>query len=254
MAKNKRTDDYSGEGFAIANRNSQLPNKVATHLREQILSGKLKQGQFLRIDTIAKQLGVSMTPVREGLLLLQSESFVQLIPRRGFVVNAFDKQDLRDLFWAQAMVGAELASRAASRMSKEGVEQLEKLHAEFEKAVAQGDREREARLGHEFHRRINLAARSTHLALLLGGLTKRLPNLFYNRIEGQVSDAAEYHPLILRAIRNRDAKSAASLMFTHIDSGGQHLVTMLEHQGIWDNSREAETDASKESAAVAKEA
>ena len=76
---------------------SQLSQVVATNLREQIISGKLKSGQFLRIDAIAKSLHVSMTPVREGLLMLQSESFVRLLPRRGFIVNSFNKDDLLDL-------------------------------------------------------------------------------------------------------------------------------------------------------------
>src|SRR5258706_16380727 len=97
----------------------QLSQTVAMHLREQIISGKLRKGEFLRIDAIAKALGISTTPVREGLLLLQSESFVRLRPRRGFVVNSFSKGDLYDLFWAQATIGAELAARAAMKMSKE---------------------------------------------------------------------------------------------------------------------------------------
>ena len=61
----------------------QLSESVATYLREQILSGQLRNGEFLRIDALAKALGVSTTPVREGLLLLQSESFVRLLPRRA---------------------------------------------------------------------------------------------------------------------------------------------------------------------------
>src|SRR5436853_5163312 len=107
----------------------QLSESVATYLREQILSGVLRNGEFLRIDALAKTLGVSTTPVREGLLLLQSESFVRLLPRRGFVVNSFSKEDLYDLFWAQATVGAELAARAAKRMSKTEFEQLQQIHA-----------------------------------------------------------------------------------------------------------------------------
>ena len=54
-------------------------------------------------------------PVREGLLLLQSEAYVRLIPRRGFVVNSFSRQDLFDLFWAQATLAAELCSDGFGR-------------------------------------------------------------------------------------------------------------------------------------------
>ncbi|SAK96138.1 GntR family transcriptional regulator [Caballeronia hypogeia] len=213
----------------------QLSESVAAHLREQIISGKLRQGAFLRIDAIAKALGTSTTPVREGLLLLQSESFVRLLPRRGFVVNSFSKGDLLDMFWAQATVGAELAARAAMRMSDADIARLERLEADHQKAFALGDQDIVTRLGHEFHRSINLAAQSPRLALQLGNLARQLPNRFYTSIEGQLKGAIEYHPIIINAISVRDQEAVRSLMFRHIISGGEHLIAMLERQGAWDS-------------------
>lgn len=211
----------------------QLSESVASHLREQIISGKLKAGEFLRIDAIAKSLNVSTTPVREGLLLLQSESFVRLMPRRGFVVNSFSKADLLDLFWAQATVGGELAARAAKCMSKADLAQMQAVHVEHERAVVANDRALAAKLGHQFHRTINLAAESPRLALLMGSLVKQLPNRFYADIEGQLEDAIEYHPIIMNAIRVKDAEAVRSLMHRHILSGAEHLIEMLEQHGVW---------------------
>lgn len=212
----------------------QLSHWVATKLREQIVSGKIKQGQFLRIDGIAKSLSVSMTPVREGLLLLQSESYVRLIPRRGFMVNSFSKQDLFDLFWAQAAIGAELARRATAKLTDEQIAGLEALQHQYEVAIAEDGKPQIDRLGHVFHRTINLAADSPRLTLMLGNLTKQLPNRFYATIEGQLRHAAEYHPVILNAIKLRDADAAGSLMHRHIVLGGESLVATLERQGLWD--------------------
>ena len=219
----------------------QLSESVASHLRERIISGKLVTGEFLRIDAIAKNLGVSTTPVREGLLLLQSESFVRLIPRRGFVVNSFKQEDLLDLFWAQATLGAELASRASKKMSKADVAKLEAIQSEHDAAVKAGDQARAARLGHQFHRTINLAAESPRLALLLGSLTRQLTNLFYASIEGQLHDAVEYHPIIIEAIRVRDAEAVRSLMHRHIMGAGEHLTETLQRSGTWGRAAAAET-------------
>lgn len=223
----------------LAENKLQLSESVAAHLREQIISGKLEKGDFLRIEAIASALGTSSTPVREGLLLLQSEAFVRLIPRRGFVVNSFSKDDLRDMFWAQATVGAELAARAAKKMSEAEVAQLQKLETDRQKALASGDEALGTRLGHEFHRTINLAAQSPRLALLLGSLTKQLPNRFYTNIEGQLNDAVEYHPIIIEAIRVKDPEAVRSLMYRHILSGAEHLISMLERQGMWRQSSES---------------
>jgi len=49
-------------------------------------------------------VGVSNTPVREGLLSLRSEGFVRLVPRRGFIAAPFTQQDVQDLFWAHAQL------------------------------------------------------------------------------------------------------------------------------------------------------
>jgi DNA-binding GntR family transcriptional regulator len=210
----------------------QLSGSVASHLREQIISGQLKPGDFLRIDAIAQELGISTTPVREGLLLLQSESFVRLLPRRGFVVNSFTKDDLRDIFWAQAVVGAELAGRAAVKMSKEEMDKLAELDAAHDDAFKAGD-ERHVQLGYEFHRFINKAADSPRLALLLGNLSKQLPNRFYASIEGQVSDTLQYHPLILDAMRVKDGDAVRTLMYRHIMHGAEHLIQSLMRAGTW---------------------
>jgi DNA-binding GntR family transcriptional regulator len=230
----------------------QLSESVASHLREQIISGKLQKGEFLRIDAIAKELGVSTTPVREGLLLLQSESFVRLMPRRGFVVNSFGRGDLVDLFWAQATVGAELAARAATKMSKADFAKLQELHKQHEHAVAVGDTELAARLGHQFHRTINLAAESPRLALLLGGLARQLPNRFYASIEGQLQGAVEYHPIIMNAIRVKDGDAVRSLMFRHIISGAEHLIDMLERHGTWGDVAAPSPTSKKAARPVAK--
>lgn len=211
----------------------QLSESVATHLREQIIWGRLKPGEFLRIDAIARELSVSTTPVREGLLLLHSESFVRLMPRRGFVVNSFSRSDLRDLFWAHATVGAELAARAATRMTAADLARLQEIHTQHQQSVERGEDDRAAKLGHQFHRLINLAAQAPRLALLLGSLTRQLPNRFYAEIEGQLEGAVAYHPIIMDALRMRDPESTRSLMHRHIASGAEHLIAMLEKLGTW---------------------
>src|SRR6478672_4058053 len=109
----------------------QLPEEVAAYVRELIMSGRIRPGEFLRMEPIAEAVGVSNTPVREGLLLLNSEGFVQLVPRRGFVVASFTPQDVRDIFWAQAQLASELAARAAKNITPEQVAKLEAIDEEF---------------------------------------------------------------------------------------------------------------------------
>jgi DNA-binding GntR family transcriptional regulator len=59
----------------------QLSQDVATYVRELIISGAIRKNEFIRIETVAKAMSISNTPVREGLLLLQNENFVRLMPK-----------------------------------------------------------------------------------------------------------------------------------------------------------------------------
>src|SRR3954453_5446958 len=108
-------------------RRQQLPEEVAGYVRELILSGEVRPGEFLRMEPIAEAVGVSNTPVREGLLALRSEGFVKLVPRRGFVGGPFTQQDVHDLFWAQAQLAGELASRAAAKIDDKELVRLDEL-------------------------------------------------------------------------------------------------------------------------------
>jgi DNA-binding GntR family transcriptional regulator len=211
----------------------QLPEEVASYVRELIISGAVRPGEFLRMEPIAEAVGVSNTPVREGLLSLRSEGFVRLVPRRGFVVAPFTQQDIRDLFWAQAQLGGELAARAAKNRTAEQLDRLAANLEAYDQAIADGDSERIANLGHLFHRGINLAADSHRLALLLGSFVKHLPNRFYATIEGQVEGAHSEHPMILSALRKRESRKARSLMEQHILEGADRLIESLEKRELW---------------------
>ncbi|MEV7136060.1 GntR family transcriptional regulator [Arthrobacter sp. NPDC093128] len=216
-----------------APKRQQLPDEVASYVRELIISGAVKQGEFLRMERIAEAVGVSNTPVREGLLLLSSEGFVKLVPRRGFVVATFSPQDVRDIFWAQAVLGGELAARAAQRITPESLARLDAMNEAYKKAAANGDDKALVDLGHLFHREINLAAESPRLALVMGTVVKQLPNSFYAAIEGQILDSREEHPLIVKALREGDGERARDLTTKHIGGAADRLIDMLKQRGLW---------------------
>jgi len=212
---------------------TQLPQEVASYVREMILSGAVRPGEFLRLEPIAEALGVSNTPVREGLLALRGEGFVRLIPRRGFVVQGFSRQDVLDLFLVQADIAGELAARAAVLVTPGQLAELEAIQRADEQAIAADDREAIARLGHSFHRNINVAADSRRLAILLGSVVRHFPNRFYVEIDGQIASIADKHPLILAALRSHDPEAARMHMREHILDEGKRLVESLQQRGIW---------------------
>ncbi|MGB3707110.1 GntR family transcriptional regulator [Gordonia sp. (in: high G+C Gram-positive bacteria)] len=217
----------------------QLSDDVAAYVRELIVSGQVKPGEFLRTEPIAQALGISNTPVREGLLHLQGEGFVHQVPRRGFAVSAFTAQDVRDLFWVQATLAAQLASRAAALITTEELDELEALNSERIAAGRSGDSNRMVKSGHDVHRGINLAARSPRLTIVLDQISRRLPSSFYADVEGH-DEIDSAHDALVKALRAGDADEAGRLMHEHIMSGVDDLIDRLGEQGIFSTDEAAQ--------------
>jgi DNA-binding GntR family transcriptional regulator len=192
------------------------------------------------MEPIAEAVGVSNTPVREGLLALAGEGFVRLVPRRGFVVAQFTPQDIRDLFWAQARLAGELAARAARSITSEQLLRLDRNLEHYDRAITVGDKQLIADLGHLFHREINLAADSHRLSLLLGSVVKQLPNRFYAEIEGHLESSQGAHPVLVDTLRKGQTRKARSVMEAHILEGGDRLIKTFEMRSLW-NTEGAET-------------
>ncbi|MCD2194654.1 GntR family transcriptional regulator [Actinomycetospora endophytica] len=210
----------------------QLPEEVAAYVRELIISGRVCPGEYLRLDRIAEAVGVSNTPVREGLLALRSEGFVELVPRKGFVAAAFTEQDVRDLFWVQAQLASELAARAAVRITPEQLDQLEAVLVAEERAGLD-ESQRLVDLGHAFHRAINRAAGSRRLAFLLGAAARQLPPRFFLSMAGRVAGAREDHRGLVEALHRGDADRARELMHRHVLAGADELIEVLVTSGLW---------------------
>ncbi len=217
----------------IRRKRTQLPEEVAAYVRELIFSGQVQPGDFLRMERIAEAVGVSNTPVREGLLTLASEGFVRLEPRRGFVVASFTPQDVHDIFWVQSQIAGELAARAAKLITSEQLATLDQINTEFDRAVSEGRTDLVIELGHQFHVIVNRSAQSQRLALMLKSVVNQLPREFYSTIEGRVEEGHAYHPTLTEALRKRQVRNSRAIMSKHILASADHLIDMLEARGLW---------------------
>ncbi|WP_344262288.1 GntR family transcriptional regulator [Actinomadura napierensis] len=225
------TEALSG-GPALGRRR-QLSDEVAAYVRELIMSGQVGHGEFLRLERIADDLGISVTPVREALLSLRGEGFVTLEPRRGFMPAPLSRQDVQDLFEAQAYFAGELAARAAGKIAQPELEALARTQGLLEQASKAGDADGIERANHQFHRVVNLCAGSPKTAWLLQLVVRYAPGRFYSSIQGWPQASVDDHQLILTALRAGDPDAARNAMRAHIRHAGTLLVMHLEAQGFW---------------------
>ena len=212
-------------------RRPRLSDEAADHVRELIVSGRIRAGEFIRPEMVAEDLDISATPAREGLLSLLSEGFLRIEPRRGFVVTPLSGDDVRDVFVAQSLLAGELAARAATKMSAADVDALESLQDDLEQAAAAGDFDTEESLNHEFHRRVYRAADSPKLSWMIKASLGYAPRTFFSSVEGWPEASTADHRAILGALRESDADAARAAMIRHIQNAGNLLA---EHRSSAD--------------------
>ncbi|MGV0741854.1 GntR family transcriptional regulator [Mycolicibacterium sp. XJ870] len=210
----------------------QLAEDVARLIRRRIFDGTYPAGNYIRLEQLAAELGISVTPVREALFGLRAEGLLTQQPRRGFVVLPVTRRDIDDVAGVQAHIGGELASRAAGHITDTQVIELERIQRQLEEAYAQDDHERAVRLNHEFHRGVNIAAQSPKLAQVMSQITRYALESVFPTVEGWPEQSTHDHRRVLAALKVRDGERARAAMAEHLCAASKPLVEHLAKLGV----------------------
>jgi DNA-binding GntR family transcriptional regulator len=209
-------------------RRQPLSEEAAASARGLILSGALRVGEYVRAERLAEELDMSITPVREGLMMLSAEGFVTFEPRRGFVVAPLSPSDISDLFYMQANLGGELAARAVANLYDAKLDEILAIQATLSTVSKYRTRLEDVAMAYRtFHEAINAAADSPKLAWFLALAVRCIPAQFMVAIEGWVPATVEDHHQIIGALATRDAEAARQAMAAHYLRSGDMLVAHL---------------------------
>jgi DNA-binding GntR family transcriptional regulator len=201
---------------------------AATELiREAIIDGRLAPGERLKEEELARELGISRTPVREALLLLQADGLVEATPNRGATVRAHTAEDLDDLYQLRALLEGYAARCAAVRITDGAVAELRASCDRFDSLRRDGADLPEL-VGENlfFHNSILKAAGSARLSSM-ARMTIELPLVYKSYIwysPDQWSMSAHYHRQITRALHSRDGERAELVMKEHVFEARDLLV------------------------------
>jgi DNA-binding GntR family transcriptional regulator len=199
----------------------QLSDEAAAYARELIISGKLRPGEFIRLDRLAADLDMSATPVRQGLVTLRGEGFVRLEPRRGFVVAELREADILDMFSVQAFVAGELAAYAAQNVTDEQIGRLDSIVSKIEVAARSSSVSDAEALTHEFHEVVTRTAGRPKLAWIQQVTGRYEPRRLYAGLEGWDQLAVEEHRAIFEALKARDSDAVRERMRKHVEHLGR---------------------------------
>ncbi|MHA3703945.1 GntR family transcriptional regulator [Jatrophihabitans sp. YIM 134969] len=195
-------------------------------LRDRILSGQAPGGSRLGEVELARELGMSRTPVRQALLRLAAEGLVEVAPNRGARVIVRSERELEYVFELRARLEGLAARRSATRATPEHLDLLDKLAAEIAVAAERRDMDQVTRLNGQFHGLLIEIADSATLAAAVGGL---LHASVLARTQSSFDEAAHrrssnHHIEIVAALRANDPDWAESVMRSHLLSARASLL------------------------------
>src|SRR5512145_2187815 len=153
-----------------------LKEDIFDVLHEKIISGVYQQGNWLRQEDIATQLGVSMTPVREGLDLLVAAGLAERVPYRGVRVREMSPKDVVEAYGLRLVLEALIAQETAKNITDEQIARLEGMLAEMKKHDTLKDMSAEQKSSREFHAAIAEASGNDLLVKLYAIVTNAFPD------------------------------------------------------------------------------
>ncbi|MEI3850776.1 MULTISPECIES: GntR family transcriptional regulator [unclassified Ensifer] len=209
---------------------SRLLDEVAQALRERIYAGVYAPGATLRQEKIAAEFGISRTPLREALRVLERDGLVVNKPGSGVRVATADLPKLLDAYAVREAMDGVAARNAAERATTAEIKDLAKQVERQRKTVENWDPAAYTQSNVIFHEAIVAASRNTSLAPL-GPLLRMTSQVFapaFSLSSERASTAVAEHGLIVEAIAARNLDEAEKLARAHINATATRLKALLE--------------------------
>lgn len=189
---------------------------VLERLREDIQSGEIAAGANLRQQELAQRYGVSATPVREALRLLEADGSITYSQHRGVVVSELRPEEINDLYRLRSAAEGSTVEAAVERLSPEQIERIVAAHDRLAETGGEGEATALSRMNREFHFAIYESV-SPVVSSFIAQLWTALPaRLTIWEVESQAKVLLEEHQAILDAIVRGDAAEAGRLMAAHV--------------------------------------
>lgn len=211
-----------------------LRSRVFQSIRENILNGVYCENEELRENTIAKELGVSRTPVREALRQLELEGLVKIVPNKGACVTGITQKDVKDIYMIRSLLEGLCARWATEHITEAKIDELEEiiLLSEFHlKKRKEEQPQQVTELDGKFHEILYTASHSRILKHVLSDFHKyvRMARKASVTDPERAEKSIEEHKNILQAIKDRDADKAERLANEHMMNVMKNL-NMREEQ------------------------
>lgn len=198
-----------------------LYEEVAERLRTSIFSHEFAPGSWIDEQAIAKEYGISRTPMREAIKILAAEGLITMKIRRGAYVTEVSKSDLNQIFTVLALLEGQACRETALKASEGQLEALDSIHMKLERAAADRDLEQFFAINQSFHDKLQEISNNPWMKRVIDDLRKVLKLQRRDSLSkrGRMESSLLEHRKILSALLARDADLSEKLMKEHLLQG-----------------------------------
>ena len=200
-------------------------------IRDDIISGRLRANERLKVADLAERHGTSTNPVREALQQLRGEGFVVMEPNRGARVRPIDEEFIRDIYEIEMLIEPQLTRWFVGMVTDADIAELERIQAQIE-ANNFTDGVRHGQLDTQFHLVVYGRHYNRHAADLwwkhreiLRAISRQYPTTLARR-----AAVLREHRDLIAAVKAGEADSAAAIVERHVEGSGRHILEQMRAQ------------------------
>ncbi len=202
----------------VAHLAQSVAGRIASYLERAILDGRYKPGDWLREVDLAKEFGVSRTPIREAFHMLETKGLLCIVPRKGVHVKAVTHQEMEAVLTIRSALDGLAAQIGADRVTTAAAKKFEAIMDDQRSAIARKDVRTFEMRGQDLHAFIyelsgNPKLQAIYESLKVEGALYRIIGFF---LPGEMQNTVGDHQRIVEALVARDGVAARAAAERHI--------------------------------------
>lgn len=227
----------------LTGHSGKLRNQAYSYIQKKIVNGELPVGQQVSEASLAREIGISRTPVREAIQQLVREGLVEQVPRLGTLVKALGRRDVVELYELREALEPFAVGHAAQRIGSADLERCGRLCDEIHQLNDEARRTGVERLSGAKLLRFLAADMGFHMILVRAGGNERIQkivadsrvlirifNIHRQEHDHKILDETEqFHSQILTAVGEKDSERAREMMAQHIAASKRETLEFIDH-------------------------
>lgn len=218
-----------GDSFALLITHENLEEKTYTRLKTLIVEKRIAIGHRIQPDILAREMGVSRTPVLNALKRLAGEQIVEWVPRRGIYVKRLTKRELARVFEVREALECLAARLAATRISREQVDHLADLFLGVETNSTPEAHALYLERDREFHWQLVMISGNRYLIHAMEAVNVMVFTYQYG-LNRPMAEVIQEHYAILDGLRKQDPDASEAAMRLHVGRTRERIDQLADEE------------------------